>query len=85
MSINSIGPSAPSMVQTLISMRAQFDDLQRQLSTGQKSDTYAGLGLGRGMAVSLNAQVSALDAYNNTIDNVMTRTNLAQNALSSMS
>ena len=65
-------------------MRAQFDDLQRQLSTGQKSDTYAGLGLDRGLTVSLNAQASALDGFNTTIDNVMTRLNVAQNALTAM-
>ena len=30
-------------------MRTQLDDLQRQLGTGKKSDTYAGLGLDRGL------------------------------------
>ena len=56
------------MVQSLIDMRAQFDDLPRQLSTGQKSATYAGLGLGSGLSVSLNAQLSAIGGFDNTID-----------------
>ncbi len=85
MSVNSIGPTSNQNIQSLIDMRAQFDDLERQLSTGQKSDTYAGLGLDRGLTVSLNAQASALGSFNTTIDNVTTRLNVAQNVLNSMS
>src|SRR4051794_3892263 len=85
MSTSSIGSASERMVQSLVGMRAQFDDLQRQLSTGQKSATYAGLGLGTGLAVGLNAQLSALSSYDNGIDTAMTRINLAQQALSSMS
>jgi flagellin-like hook-associated protein FlgL len=73
------------MIQALVGMRAQFDDLQRQLTTGQKSSTYAGLGLGTGLSVGLNAQLSALTNYDSSIDTAMTRVNLAQQALSSMS
>ncbi len=84
MTISSIGSASSQIAQQLLNMRAQFDDLQRQLSTGQKSDTYAGLGLDRGLTVSLNAQASALDGFNTTIDNVMTRLNVTQNALTAM-
>ena len=72
------------MTQRLVDMRSQLDDLQRQLSTGQKSATYAGLGLSRGVAVSLNAQSAQIGSYNNTIDTVMTRINVAQNALTAI-
>jgi len=65
-------------------MRSQFDDLQRQLSTGQKSATYAGLGIDRGVTVSLNAQLSAISGYDDTIDNVMARINLMNTALGNM-
>lgn len=85
MTINTIGSTTPPIIQSLIDMRSQFDDLQRQLSTGQKSATYAGLGTDAGLTVGLNAQVSALSSYDNTIDTVMTRLNLTQSALSSMS
>src|SRR5581483_9921664 len=85
MTTSSIGSTSERMIQSLVSMRAQFDDLQRQLSTGQKSDTYSGLGLGTGLSVGLNAQLSALSSYDNSIDTAMTRINLAQQALSSMS
>ena len=84
MTISAAGSTANLLSQRLVDMRSQFDDLQRQLSTGQKSETYAGLGLDRGLSVSLNAQSSAIDGYNTTIDNVMTRINVAQNALTSV-
>ena len=68
-------------MQSLVDMRQQLDDLQRQLGTGKKSDTYAGLGLDRGFAVGLRAQLSALAGYDDTITNVDVRLNLAQTAL----
>jgi flagellar hook-associated protein 3 FlgL len=84
MSISSIGAQSALIMQQLTQMRAQFDDLQRQLGTGQKSATYAGLGIDRGVTVSLNAQLSAISGYNNTIDNVMARINLMNTALGNM-
>ena len=63
MSINSVGSNAALMVQSLVSMRSQLDDLQRQLGTGKKADTYAGLGLDRGLAVGLRAQVSGIASF----------------------
>jgi flagellar hook-associated protein 3 FlgL len=85
MSVSSISAQAQLAIQQLNQMRAQFDDLQRQLSSGQKSDTYAGLGLNSGITVSLNAQLSQFSAFNDTIDSVMTRINLMNAALSNMS
>ena len=84
MSVSSIGSTTNAMVQSLIDMRAQFDDLSQQLSSGQKSQTYAGLGLGSGLTVSLNAQLSAIGSYDNTIAMASTRIDLAQNALTAM-
>jgi flagellar hook-associated protein 3 FlgL len=51
MSTTSIGGNTALIIQSLVDMRARFNDLQRQLATGQKSDTYAGLGLNRGVTV----------------------------------
>jgi flagellin-like hook-associated protein FlgL len=84
MSVSSIGAQSALIMQQLVQMRSQFDDLQRQLSTGQKSATYAGLGIDRGVTVSLNSQLSAISGYDNTIDNVMARTNLMNTALGNM-
>jgi flagellin-like hook-associated protein FlgL len=84
MSVSSIGAQSALIMQQLTQMRSQFDDLQRQLGTGQKSATYAGLGINRGVTVSLNAQLSAISGYDNTIDNVMARINLMNTALGNM-
>jgi flagellin-like hook-associated protein FlgL len=84
MSLSAIGAQSALAIQQLVNMRNQFDDLQRQLSTGRKSDTYAGLGLDRGVTVSLNAQLSALAGYDSTIDNVMTRIDLMSTVLGRM-
>ncbi len=84
MSVSSIGAQSALIMQQLVQMRSQFDDLQRQLGTGQKSATYAGLGINRGVTVSLNSQLSAISGYDNTIDNVMARINLMNTALGNM-
>ena len=84
MSVSSIGAQSALIMQQLVQMRAKFDDLQRQLGTGQKSATYAGLGIDRGVTVSLNSQLSAISGYDNTIDNVMARVNLMNTALGNM-
>ena len=84
MSISSIGAQSALVMQQLMQMRAQFDDLQRQLGTGHKSATYAGLGIDRGVTVSLNAQLSAITGFDDTIDNVMARINLMNTALGNM-
>lgn len=84
MSISSIGAQSALVMQQLMQMRAQFDDLQRQLGTGHKSATYAGLGIDRGVTLSLNAQLSAITGFDDTIDNVMARINLMNTALGNM-
>lgn len=84
MSVSAVGGQSAIAIKQLVAMRAQFDDLQRQLSTGQKSANYAGLGLDRGVTVSLNAQLSALSGYDNTISNVSTRISLMNTALGRM-
>ncbi|MBV8791602.1 MAG: flagellar biosynthesis protein FlgL [Pseudolabrys sp.] len=81
MSVSSVGGQSALMIQSLVRMRAQLDDLSRQLSTGQKSDNYAGLGAGAGLSVSLNSQLANINGYDNTIDNVNTRVSLATQAL----
>src|SRR6476469_9058526 len=84
MTTSSIGSAPSTMVKSLVDMRAQFDDLQRQLSSGQKSPTYSGLGLGSGLSVGLNAQLSAMSGYDASIDTSMIRVNLAQHTLTTM-
>ncbi len=82
--IKGVGSQTALMVQPLFDMRRQLDDLQRQLGTGKKADTYAGLGLDRGLTVGLRTQLSSMDGYDDTIANVGLRANLAQSSLTRM-
>lgn len=84
MSVSAVGGQSAVAIAQLVKMRAQFDDLQRQISTGQKSSTYAGLGLNRGVTVGLNAQLSQIAGYDSTIATVGTRINLMNTALGQM-
>ncbi len=85
MTVSSISGTSAATIQSLVSLRSQLDDLTRQISTGQKSTTFAGLGSQRGIAVSLRTQLSAIDGFDATAANVNTRINVANTALSSMS
>ena len=81
MSITGIGSESALGVQSLVEMRRQLDDLQRQLGTGKKTDTYAGIGLDRGLVVGLRNRLVALEGFDSTITNVDVRIDLAQSAL----
>src|SRR5437667_12814961 len=79
--ITGIGPQSTLIVSALGDMRAQLDDIQRQLGTGQKSTTYAGLGINRGLAVDLPGQLSAITGYANTATQAGVRLILQQTSL----
>jgi flagellar hook-associated protein 3 FlgL len=81
MSVSSIGSRSALAVQSLVEMRRRLDDLQRQLGTGKRADSYAGIGLERGLVVGLRAQLSALEAFDDAITNVDVRLSLAQTTL----
>jgi flagellin-like hook-associated protein FlgL len=81
MSIGYIGSIPSTTLQSIIDMRARLDDLQRQLGSGQKATTYAGLGTDRGISLSLRGQLSALSRYDSTMQNVNVRMQVAQSAL----
>lgn len=85
MSVSSIGGKSGAAIQSLVEMRNTLDDLQRQLSTGKKSLTYAGLGLDRGVTIGLRAQLSAITGFDATANNVQTRIDVAQTSLGRMS
>src|SRR5712671_386281 len=85
MSVSSVGSQTSLIVQSLVDMRQQLDGLQQQIGTGKKSDTYAGMGLDRGLAVGLRTQLAAIGGFDDAITNVGVRINLAQSSLSRIS
>jgi flagellar hook-associated protein 3 FlgL len=78
MSIIGIGSRSALVAQSLVDMRRQLDDLQRQLGTGRRAETYADIGLDRGLVVGLRSQLSALGAFDDAITQVGVRLDLAQ-------
>ncbi len=67
-----------------VSLRSQLDDLQRQLSTGQRATTYGGLGVGRSTSLSARSALSALQSYSQNIDLSAIRLKLVTNGLENM-
>jgi flagellar hook-associated protein 3 FlgL len=76
-----VGTRSLLLTQSLVGMRAQLGDLQRQLATGKRSDTYAGIGIDRGLTVGLRSHLSGLAAYGDTITSAKVRLELTQTAL----
>lgn len=81
MSIGSVGARSLLLTQSLVDMRTQLGDLQRQLATGKRADDYAGIGIQRGLTVGLRSHLSAIESYKDTITSVGVRLELAQTAL----
>lgn len=81
MTITGISSSVLPLIQSTLDINKQLDDLNRQLGTGLKSDSYAGLGTQGGIAIALNAQLSAINSYNDTMANVGTTLSLQQQVL----
>jgi flagellin-like hook-associated protein FlgL len=81
MTVSVVGGSSSLSLQAIAQMRSQLDDLQRQLGSGKKSDTYAGLGLDRGLTIGLRSHLSAITGYQDAISQAGVRLNLMQTAL----
>jgi hypothetical protein len=67
--------------QTVANLQSQLVNLQNELGTGQASQTYAGVGNNRGLAISLQAQLASLGNFGSVINTVNVRLSVAQQAL----
>ena len=81
MAVSGIGGASLLSLQSISDIRNQLDDLQRQLGTGKKSESYAGIGLDRGLTVGLRSQLNAISGYQSTITQVGVRLDLVHFAL----
>jgi flagellar hook-associated protein 3 FlgL len=84
MSIDGVNGRTSYIGSSIIGLRNQLNDLTQQLASGRVSTTYAGQGANRGFALSLRAQVSSIDAFADTANNVNTRLNVINLALQGM-
>ena len=81
MTVSGVSSNIAPLIQSALDINKQLDDLQRQLGSGQKADTYAGLGSQSGIAVALNAQLTALKSFDDTMTNVGTNISIQQAVL----
>ena len=78
----------PSLTSTLgftrgiLETRSQITDLQKALGTGIKSDSYAGLGSERTLALSMKDRVATLESYQASIQTVLLRLDVMQLSVS---
>ncbi len=71
--ITSSLPLASGITRELVDLRARTEDLQRQLATGKKAETYGGLGSDRTLSLSLRSRTSAIEGYVSTINQASIR------------
>lgn len=83
MQISSYAQSV-TMRNSINQMQTQLADLQKQLTTGLKTDSYAGLGDARSLVLALTNQVSQSNSYLDTIQLTQLRLTSSLNALGGM-
>jgi flagellar hook-associated protein 3 FlgL len=85
MSITSIGYATSPLGQAIQSLNNQMTTLSQQLATGAKSNNYAGMGLNESFAIAARSQLANISAFTDTISNVSTSIQSANNALQAIS
>jgi flagellin-like hook-associated protein FlgL len=76
--------SVRNTAQRLTDLRSQMEEQSRRLSTGLKSDDYAGLGPDRWRSVDLRQTLSALDGYDANVTDATTRVKMFDQTLTRM-
>jgi hypothetical protein len=85
MSISSINYGSSVLGQSVRNINNQLADLSTELSTGVKSQTYAGMGANEGFAIAARSQLASISAFGDTMTSVNTIINAANTALQSLS
>ena len=71
--LSSINSGIAGLHRDVSELQVQMDDLRRQLATGKKSETHAGLGTDRLLVLSLRERVSTIESFTKTIDRAQIR------------
>jgi flagellar hook-associated protein 3 FlgL len=85
MSISSINYGSSVLSQSVTGLKNQLNTLQSQLTTGEKSTTYAGMGVNEGFAIAARAQLANISAFTDTMTNISTTINASNAALQALS
>src|SRR3984893_10044058 len=84
MAINSVGFGGSILNQSVLDLKNQMTTLQSQLTTGEKSTTYAGMGTNEGFAIAARSQLASITAFTDTMTNITTSIGVANTALQAM-
>ena len=84
MSITGPGSVTAMNIAAVTNMNNQLNQLGEELSTGDAAQTYSGLGSQAGVALSLNAQLSAITGYTTAATTASTTLSLAQSILTQL-
>ncbi len=84
MSITGPGSITAANVVAQNNLMNQLNTLSQELSSGQAAQTYSGLQSQAGVALALNAQLSALTGYGDTATTVGTTLSVAQSVLTQL-
>jgi flagellar hook-associated protein 3 FlgL len=84
MSITGPGSVTAANIAAVTNINNQLNTLSEQLGSGQKAQTYSGLGAQAGLALALSAQLSAVNGYGNTATTVGTTLSVAQSVLTGL-
>ncbi len=83
--VSVFGVGRPSALPSSVSnLSAELGNLQIQLGTGRKAQSYADLGSDRTLALDLRSQISQIQGYQRTIQTVSLRLEVAQQSLTRM-
>jgi flagellar hook-associated protein 3 FlgL len=85
MAINGITYGTSSILnQAVLNLKTQMATLQSQLATGQKSTTYAGMGVNEGFAIAARSQLANISAFTDAMTNINTNIGVANTALQAL-
>src|ERR1700730_2963830 len=84
MAINSVSYAGSALGQAVLNINNQLTNLSTQLATGEKSTTYAGMGVNEGFAIAARSQLASISAFTDTMTNITTNIGVANTALQSM-
>lgn len=84
MTISGVSSNLSPVIQSVLDINKQLDDLQRQIGTGEKADTFAGLGPQSGMAIGLSSQLAAISSFSDAMTTIGTRIGIGQTDLTQL-
>jgi len=84
MAINSVSYTGSALGQAVLNINNQLTNLSTQLATGEKSTTYAGMGVNEGFAIAARSQLASISAFTDTMTNITTNIGVANTALQAL-